>query len=71
MSDTTNIREPMLGVAAAAAVLGWKKQQVAEYIKRGVFPPADEQIDKSNGKMQPVWLRTTIEQYKACRDPDK
>jgi hypothetical protein len=65
MSD----KKPMLGVAAAAAVLGWKKQQVMEYIKRGVFPAPDGQIDKSNGKMQPVWYKKTIEQYKACRSP--
>lgn len=52
----------ILGLKEAAEILGWKKQQVITYMKRGVFPEPYQRLAAG-----PLWLRKTIEEYKASR----
>lgn len=59
----------LLTITAAASLLGWKKQHVESYRQRGVFPEPDQYIVVGEGKQQPVWLRSTIEKYKAEKFP--
>ena len=53
---------PLAGVAEAAEILGWKKQKVATYIKRGVFPEPIQRLASG-----PIWARHQIEEYKKAK----
>ena len=52
----------IVGVAEAAEILGWQKQQVQTYITRGKFPKPFQRL--SSG---PLWLKKQIEQYRDSR----
>jgi predicted DNA-binding transcriptional regulator AlpA len=54
---------PLAGVAEAAEILGWSKQQVNVYMSRGKFPEPIQRLASG-----PVWLRSQIEEYKRLRD---
>lgn len=53
---------PLVGVAEAAEMLGWKKQQVTEYIRRGTFPEPLQRLASG-----PVWTYKQIEDYRDSR----
>lgn len=57
-----------VGLSDAAEIMGWQKQQVTEYRRRGKFPRAIAQI--SSG---PIWGRRQIEDYRDYKDrnPDQ
>ncbi len=50
----------LVGVAEAAAILGWDKRRVSTYIARGTFP-APVQI-LASGR---IWLREDVERFAA------
>jgi predicted DNA-binding transcriptional regulator AlpA len=52
--------------AEAARILGWKRQQVAEYVKRGWFPLPINRVEEGR-RARRMWLRETIEEYKKER----
>jgi predicted DNA-binding transcriptional regulator AlpA len=47
-----------VGITEAGAMLGWSKQQVSIYIKRGKFPIP--MITLACGK---IWTKSQIEEY--------
>lgn len=51
---------PLAGVAEAAEILGWKKQQIHVYMRRGKFPEPIQVLASG-----PIWTREQIETYKA------
>ncbi|WP_374018985.1 hypothetical protein ABU162_04345 [Paenibacillus thiaminolyticus] len=53
------------GLKEAADILGWKKQQVTEYIRRGKFPLPVQVLASG-----PVWERAQIEDYRDSRQRD-
>ena len=63
--DLWKIRKPsdavpdLVGVAEAAAILGWDKRRVATYIKRGSFPAPVAEL--AGGR---VWRRDQIESFR-------
>src|SRR5437763_8210221 len=48
----------LVGVAEAAALLGWDKRRIFTYLGRGSFPPPIAAL--ASGR---VWLRSDIEAY--------
>ena len=52
----------LVGLAEAAELLGWSKQQVSVYIKRGKFPEPIQVLASS-----PIWTRQQIEDYMGSR----
>jgi predicted DNA-binding transcriptional regulator AlpA len=48
----------LVGVAEAAAILGWDKRRIFTYLSRGSFPPPVAAL--ASGR---VWLRSDIEAY--------
>lgn len=50
---------PLAGLAEAAEILGWKKQQVRNYIDRGKFPLPIQYLASG-----PIWLKSQIDQFK-------
>lgn len=50
---------PLAGVAEAAEILGWTKQKVATYIKRGKLPDPIQRLASG-----PIWTKEQIETYK-------
>lgn len=59
----TQKADRLVGVAEAAELLGWKKQKVATYITRGVFPEPIQRLASG-----PIWLRSQIETYKSTKE---
>ncbi|QHT61714.1 hypothetical protein GXP70_18195 [Paenibacillus lycopersici] len=58
-----NRMEPLVvGLAETAAMLGWSKQQVSEYIKRDKFP--EPALRLASG---PLWTIEQIEKYRDAR----
>ena len=55
-----------LGITEAGAMLGWSKQQVSIYIKRGKFPIP--MITLACGK---IWTKAQIEEYIQTRKAKK
>ncbi len=53
----------MVGVAEAAAILGWDKRKVSDYLKRGTFPEPYQKL-----ACGPIWLESTILEYKRDRE---
>lgn len=53
---------PFVGLAEAAEILGWSKQQVSEYIKRGKFPEPIHRLASG-----PIWTKKQIEDYRDAR----
>ena len=51
-------RDEMLGLAEVAALLGWEKEHVSTYIRRGKFPEPAQRV-----KATPLWTRQQIEEY--------
>ena len=54
-----NRKEPFLGVAETAELLGWDKRKVSTYLQRGVFPEPLQRLASG-----PIWTRKQIEEYK-------
>lgn len=52
----------LVGVSECCVILGWKKQQVYEYRKRGVFPEPLQILASG-----PIWTRKQIEDYRDSR----
>ena len=50
----------LVGVAEAAAILGWDKRRVITYVDRGRFPPPIERL--AGGR---IWRRGDVEAYAA------
>jgi predicted DNA-binding transcriptional regulator AlpA len=48
----------LVGVAEAAAILGWDKRRVFTYISRGSFP--EPVVHLASGR---VWRKTDVEAY--------
>lgn len=59
----TDVFGGFVGLSDAAEIMGWQKQQVTEYRKRGKFPQAIAQI--SSG---PIWGRRQVEEYRDFKD---
>jgi hypothetical protein len=55
---TVEVIPPLVGVAEAAAILGWDKRRVITYIDRGHFP--DPIAWLAGGR---IWLREDVEDY--------
>lgn len=53
---------PLVGLSEAAEILGWQKQQVTEYMKRGKFPKPLQRLASG-----PIWTYKQIEDYKDSR----
>ncbi|WP_110930666.1 hypothetical protein [Paenibacillus bouchesdurhonensis] len=53
---------PLVGLSEAAEMLGWQKQQVSEYMKRGKFPDPLQRLASG-----PIWTYKQIEDYKDSR----
>ena len=63
---TVEVLPELVGVAEAAAILGWDKRRVFTYISRGSFP---EPIAKlASGR---VWRRDDIQAYARRRRPSR
>lgn len=62
-----NNMEPLVvGLAEAAQMLGWSKQQVSEYIKRDKFPEPTMRLASG-----PLWTIDQIEGYQEERNRPK
>ncbi len=55
---TVELEPALVGVAEAAAILGWDKRRVATYIRRGSFP--DPVASLASGR---VWRRDDVEAF--------
>jgi predicted DNA-binding transcriptional regulator AlpA len=55
---------PLVGHKEAAEILGWSKQQLSVYLKRGKFPQPIQTLASG-----PIWTRAQIEQYKQSKAP--
>jgi adenosyl cobinamide kinase/adenosyl cobinamide phosphate guanylyltransferase len=53
----------LAGLSEAAAILGWKKQQISTYMKRDVFPEPYQRLASG-----PVWLKEQIVEYQRRRE---
>jgi len=55
---TVELEPALVGVAEAAAILGWDKRRVATYIERGSFPEPIASL--ASGR---VWRREDVEAF--------
>jgi predicted DNA-binding transcriptional regulator AlpA len=55
---TVEVTPELVGVAEAAAILGWDKRRIFTYLSRGSFP--DPVVALASGR---VWRRDDIEAY--------
>ena len=55
---TVEISPSLVGVAEAAALLGWDKRRVITYVDRGSFPSPVAEL--ASGR---VWLRADVEAF--------
>lgn len=55
---TVEIEPALVGMAEAAAILGWDKRRVATYVQRGSFPPPA--VSLASGR---VWRRDDVEAF--------
>jgi len=55
---TVEVIPALVGVAEAAAILGWDKRRVSTYVRRGSFPEALASL--ASGR---VWRREDVEAY--------
>jgi hypothetical protein len=55
---TVELEPALVGVAEAAAILGWDKRRVATYIERGSFPAPIASL--ASGR---VWRREDVEAF--------
>lgn len=55
--------DAIVGVAEAAEMLGWSKQQINTYIRRGKFPAPIQRLASG-----PIWARDQIESFKGSRE---
>jgi hypothetical protein len=55
---TVELEPALVGVAEAAALLGWDKRRVATYAERGSFPPPVASL--ASGR---VWRRDDVEAF--------
>lgn len=59
-----NSKKPdIVGLAEAAEILGWKKQQISLYLSREKFPKPTWKLASG-----PIWLKSQIEEFKANRE---
>lgn len=56
-----NIPE-LVGLAEAAKILGWSKQQISVYMSRGKFPEPIQRLAST-----PIWTKQQILDYKDSR----
>lgn len=61
---TVEVEPPLVGVAEAAAVLGWDRRRVITYVDRGSFPTPIAHLACGQ-----VWRRADIEDFAATRRP--
>ena len=61
---TVDVLPALVGVAEAAAILGWDKRRIFTYLSRGSFPPPYAML--ASGR---VWLREDVERFAATRRP--
>ncbi len=61
-SLTVQVEPEVVGVAEAAAIMGWDKRRVITYLRRGVFPAPFAAL--ASGR---VWRRDDIERFAADR----
>lgn len=59
----TNEFPRLAGMAETAEIMGWSKQHLASYIRRGRFPAPVQTL-----KCGQIWLVETILEYKRERD---
>lgn len=52
----------LVGVAEAAKILGWSKQQISVYMSREKFPEPAQRLASG-----PIWTRDQIEEFKNSR----
>jgi hypothetical protein len=55
---TVEVTSALVGVAEAAALLGWDRRRVATYVSRGSFPPPVATL--ASGR---VWRRDDVETF--------
>lgn len=55
-----------VGVAEAAEIMGWTKQYVSEYRRRGLFPEPMQLLASG-----PIWFRQQILDYKATKESNR
>lgn len=55
---TIEVTPPLVGVAEAAAILGWDRRRVITYVDRGSFPEPIASL--ASGR---VWRRDDVERY--------
>lgn len=59
---TVQVEPEVVGVAEAAAIMGWDKRRVVTYLRRGAFPAPVAAL--ASGR---VWRREDIERFAADR----
>jgi hypothetical protein len=62
VSLTVQVEPEVVGVAEAAAIMGWDKRRVITYLRRGAFPAPFATL--ASGR---VWRRDDIERFAADR----
>lgn len=53
---------PLAGLSEAADILGWSKQQVSVYLKRGQFPDPMQRLASG-----PIWTEQQINDFRDSR----
>ena len=61
---TIEVEPRLVGVAEAAAILGWDKRRIFTYLGRGAFPDPVAQL--ASGR---VWRRDDVEAFARTRKP--
>jgi len=59
--ERNNTKE-IVGHYEATKILGWQKQQVSNYIKRGKFPEPLQKLASG-----PIWFKEDIQKFKESR----
>ena len=62
--DDGNWKDPFVGVAEAAEILGWDKRKLSVYIGRGAFAEPIQRLASG-----PIWTRRQIEEYRNSNAP--
>ena len=57
-----NNKKEIVGHYEATKILGWQKQQVSNYIKRGKFPEPLQKLASG-----PIWFKEDIQKFKDSR----
>jgi len=57
-----NNKKEIVGHYEATKILGWQKQQVSNYIKRGKFPEPLQKLASG-----PIWFKEDIQKFKESR----